>query len=50
MSLETKDKIEFDTSTGPKVIELLYGDITRLPPTQKADILMISAFYGMRSI
>ena len=46
MALQTKDKIEFDTSAGEKVIELLYGDITAMPNTAKADILMVSAFHG----
>lgn len=46
MSVELKSVIEFDTSTGPKKIQLFYGDITALPATEKADILMISAFHG----
>ncbi|XP_067949934.1 uncharacterized protein [Watersipora subatra] len=46
MELQKKDKIEFDTSTGSKVIELYYGDITSMPSNPRADILMVSAYHG----
>ena len=38
-----------DTQDGPRKIELLAGDITKLPPEQKMDVCMVSAFPGMYS-
>ncbi|KAF6029743.1 hypothetical protein EB796_011951 [Bugula neritina] len=46
MSLRLMDKIEFHTETGPKAIELWFGDITLLPATDKVDLLLLSAFRG----
>jgi len=47
MPLQRVDTIEFDADSGSKTVELLYGDITELPMTEKADLLMLSAFHGM---
>jgi len=44
--MELFDELKFETSDGSKQIQLWFGDITMLPTTEKADLLMISAFYG----
>ncbi|BFZ05756.1 hypothetical protein BsWGS_08795 [Bradybaena similaris] len=46
MGLLLKDKIELLTPLGSQEIQLLIGDITKLPLEEKVDFIFISAFYG----
>lgn len=46
MGLLLKDKIELSTPLGSQEIQLLIGDITKLPLEEKVDFIFISAFYG----
>ncbi|CAG5131449.1 unnamed protein product, partial [Candidula unifasciata] len=46
MGLLLKDKLELSTPLGSHEIQLLIGDITKLPQEEKVDMIFISAFYG----
>lgn len=48
-AIRLQDSISVVTSFGEHVVELCYGDITKLPVEEKMDIIMVSAFIG-RSI
>ncbi|KAK3591628.1 hypothetical protein CHS0354_013812 [Potamilus streckersoni] len=45
-TLVLQDTITIETVTGKCDIQLLYGDITKLSPAEKVDIVMVSAFPG----
>ena len=42
--MELLDKITVHHQTGDRYIELLYGDLTEIPPEHTVDLLVISAF------
>jgi hypothetical protein len=44
--LLVKSTIDVPTPNGHYKIQLLVGDITALPPQDKVDIIMVSAFPG----
>lgn len=48
-AIRIQNSISVVTSFGEHVVELCYGDITKLPVEEKMDIVMVSAFIG-RSI
>lgn len=45
-AIRLQDSISVVTSFGEHVVELCYGDITKLPVEEKMDIIMVSAFIG----
>ncbi|KAL3872816.1 hypothetical protein ACJMK2_036015 [Sinanodonta woodiana] len=45
-TLVLQDTITIETVSGKCDIQLLYGDITKLSPAEKVDIIMVSAFPG----
>ena len=46
MALVLKEKICLTTPQGVSEVQLLFGDVTLLPMTDKVDILFVSAFPG----
>ena len=50
LALHPDNVIQLWTRNGDCEIQLLSGDITRLPVAQKMDILMVSAFPGTYTI
>ena len=50
LALHPDNVIQLWTRNGDCEIQLLSGDITRLPVAQKMDILMVSAFPGTCTI
>lgn len=50
MDLVIHSKMYIATADGDREIQLCVGDITQLPPTDKVDVIFISAFPSKLSI
>ena len=44
--LVKKNEIDVETDHGLCKIELLFGSVTKLPPNESVDVLVVSAFPG----